>query len=55
VLRKIKPEPGWTFYDLGSGTAKAVFAARFTQDFGRCVGIEILPSLHKQANKIVDR
>lgn len=55
VLRKINPQPGLIFYDLGSGTGKAVFIARFTQDFARCLGIEILQSLHTQARKIVDR
>jgi SAM-dependent methyltransferase len=55
VLRKINPPAGSTFYDLGSGTGKAVFLARLTQDFGRCVGIEILESLHIQGKKIVDR
>ena len=55
VLRKVNPAPGSTFYDLGSGTAKAVFIARLTQDFGRCLGIEILEGLHSQAVKIVDR
>lgn len=55
VLRKINPAPGTMFYDLGSGTGKAVFIARLTQDFARCVGIEILHGLHSQAQKIVDR
>jgi hypothetical protein len=31
VLRKINSKPGSIFYDLGSGTGKAVFVARFTQ------------------------
>lgn len=55
VLRKINPAQGSTFYDLGSGTAKAIFIARLTQDFGRCLGIEILDGLHSQAQKIVER
>jgi hypothetical protein len=55
VLRKINPVPGAVFYDLGSGTSKAVFVARLTQDFSRCVGIEILTGLHQQARVIVDR
>ena len=55
VLRKINPPSGKKFYDLGSGTGKAVFAARLTQDFGRCIGIEILQGLHQQARVIVDR
>eukprot|EP00968_Pinguiococcus_pyrenoidosus_P027108 scaffold7352_cov254-Pinguiococcus_pyrenoidosus.AAC.34 len=29
ILRKINPEPGTVFYDLGSGTGKALFVARF--------------------------
>lgn len=29
--------------------------ARLTQDFSRCVGIEILSALHNQATVIVDR
>lgn len=55
VLRKINAEPGTIFYDLGSGTGKAVFAARLTQDFSKCIGIEILQSLHQQATAIVKR
>eukprot|EP01038_Epipyxis_sp_PR26KG_P014928 gene14928-20080_t len=55
VLRKINADAGKVFYDLGSGTGKAVFAARLTQDFSKCIGIEILHSLHIQAAKIVER
>eukprot|EP01031_Cornospumella_fuschlensis_P034472 gene34472-41734_t len=55
VLRKINPRPGLVFYDLGSGTGKALFVARMTQDFSKCIGIEILQSLHTQASTIVDR
>lgn len=55
ILRKINPKPGLAFYDLGSGTGKAVFAARMTQDFSRCIGIEILSGLHDQAFHITQR
>ncbi len=55
ILRKVQPIAGGTFYDLGSGTGKAVFAARLTQDFTRCIGIEILQGLHNQAFKITER
>mmetsp|Transcript_36292 Transcript_36292/g.62622 ORF Transcript_36292/g.62622 Transcript_36292/m.62622 type:complete len:701 (-) Transcript_36292:44-2146(-) len=55
VLRKINPAPGKVFYDLGSGTGKAVFAARFAYDFSKCVGIEILHGLHTQAVKVLER
>jgi SAM-dependent methyltransferase len=55
ILRKINAKPGLTFYDLGSGTGKAVFAARLTHDFARCIGIEILSGLHNQAFHITQR
>lgn len=55
VLRKINPPAGQIFYDLGSGTGKALFVARLTQDFSKCIGIEILHSLHCQAERIVRR
>lgn len=55
VLRKINPQPGLVFYDLGSGTGKAVFAARFAFDFSKCIGVEILTSLHQQALKVVNK
>ena len=32
-----------------------MFVARLTQDFSKCVGIEILSSLHGQAAKVVKR
>jgi SAM-dependent methyltransferase len=40
---------GGVFVDLGSGTGRAVFLARLTQDFETCVGLEVLPSLHELA------
>jgi len=55
VLRKINPKPGCVFYDLGSGTAKAVFVARFMHDFSATLGIEILGSLDTAAQVVVER
>jgi hypothetical protein len=40
------------FYDIGSGSGKAVFTARFTGDFDQCVGIELLPNLHQLATSV---
>lgn len=40
------------FYDLGSGSGKAVFAARFVGDFQECVGIELLHNLHELASSV---
>lgn len=42
-------------FDYKSDDFQAVFVARFTQDFGKCLGIEILQSLHEQGMKVVDR
>ena len=42
-------ERGGVFYDLGSGTGKAVFAAACLHRFDACVGIELLPGLHDKA------
>lgn len=55
ILRKINPAPGGVFYDLGSGTGKALFVARLTRDFRKCIGIEILESLHEEACRIVSK
>ncbi|CAM9320572.1 unnamed protein product, partial [Phaeothamnion confervicola] len=55
VLRRIRAPPGAVFYDLGSGTGRALFVARFTQDFSRCVGIELLESLHGAALGVCER
>ncbi len=40
------------FYDLGSGSGRAVFAARFVGDFRECVGIELLSNLHEMASSV---
>lgn len=40
------------FYDIGSGSGRAVFAARFVGDFKQCIGIELLPNLHQLATSV---
>jgi hypothetical protein len=45
---------GGVFYDLGSGSGRAVFAVRFSLDFDRCIGIELLPNLHKLAVDVTE-
>ncbi|KAJ8600349.1 hypothetical protein CTAYLR_000675 [Chrysophaeum taylorii] len=49
VVRKLKKK---RFYDLGSGSGRAVFAARLLGDFDECTGIEILDRLHDAAETI---
>ncbi len=41
------------FYDLGSGTGKAVFLARQLFDFRVCKGIELLEGLFQQSLRIL--
>eukprot|EP00903_Cladosiphon_okamuranus_P012092 g11351.t1 len=59
ILREVAAmrgsKPGEIFYDLGSGTGKAVYVARLTQDYTHCVGIEILRPLHSAAQLVTNR
>lgn len=50
ILEKADPLPGDIFYDLGSGTGKAVFTAALFFDFSKSCGIELLPPLYEKAN-----
>lgn len=43
-----------TFYDLGSGTGKAVLLAALLGNFDRVIGIEIVPELHAASVKMRD-
>lgn len=46
---------GHTFYDLGSGTGRAVISASLSGiSFLKCIGIEILPALCDCSRGIVD-
>lgn len=47
ILAKTQPKPADIFYDLGAGTGKAVITAALSNNFSKCVGIEILPSLYQ--------
>lgn len=40
------------YYDLGSGTGRAVFASHLSQDFASCEGIEILSGLFESSLEI---
>ncbi|CAM9495871.1 unnamed protein product [Pylaiella littoralis] len=47
---------GLKFYDLGSGSGKAVFAAVLAVDFRRCaVGIEVLGGVHRASTRVLKR
>lgn len=48
----MKLKPGGVFYDLGSGTGRAVIAATYLHDFEKLVGIEILTGLTDASKEI---
>jgi SAM-dependent methyltransferase len=50
ILQRSLPRTGERFYDLGSGTGRAVLVASLMQLFSATVGIELLPSLHHAAH-----
>jgi SAM-dependent methyltransferase len=49
MILDTNPQPGYTFYDLGSGTGKGVILAHLLFKFPRCIGIEYLDTLHNAA------
>ncbi|MBI2051348.1 SAM-dependent methyltransferase [Candidatus Roizmanbacteria bacterium] len=55
ILKEVEPKDGEMFYDLGSGTGKAVILAALLFNFSKAVGIEIVEDLHHTAEKILVR
>jgi SAM-dependent methyltransferase len=55
ILERVKPRSGDIFYDLGSGSGRAVIAAALAFDFSKSCGIEILPTLIDLANNQVTK
>ena len=55
MLEKTQPKEGEVFYDLGSGTGKAVFVAHLLFPFSKAVGIEILPTLYQASKTILEK
>lgn len=51
ILQLVNPEPHEVFYDLGSGSAKALVAMAMLYDLKKIVGIECLPELCKLAKE----
>lgn len=49
LIDSTKPSKEMVFYDLGSGTGKAVLACAMVFDVKKCVGIELFEILHKAA------
>ena len=52
ILKLCNPSPNSTFYDLGSGTGKAIIVAYLTNSFSKITGVEIIHELHETATLI---
>lgn len=46
---------GGIFYDLGSGTGKAVVAAALVHNFSKCCGIELVPDLFRLSLQLKEK
>lgn len=55
IIGKANPQEDDVFYDLGSGTGKAVILAHLLCNFKKCVGIEVLKDLSNTAEGIQKR
>lgn len=50
ILERTSPSTKDVFYDLGSGSGKAVLSAVLFFNVNKSIGIELLPPLYEQAN-----
>lgn len=55
IINKASPRTGEIFYDLGSGTGKAVILASMFFDFARAIGIEYVHGLHYTALEVLKK
>ena len=55
ILKDVNPQEGEVFYDLGSGTGKAVIAAALLFPFSKTVGIELLDDLYDASIHVLER
>lgn len=49
LMSLAQPDSNTVFYDLGSGTGKAVLACAMVYPVSKCVGVELFPLLHASA------
>lgn len=54
-MAKVVPKKDEVFYDLGSGTGKAVVLASLLFDFRKCVGVEYLADLCRLSKQVKNR
>lgn len=55
ILDRVKPQSHEIFYDLGSGSGKAVMTATCYFDLSKACGIELLPGLFAAANAQIQK
>lgn len=55
ILERTSPSTEDFFYDLGSGSGKAVLSAMLFFNVNKSIGIELLPPLYEQANTQLKR
>ena len=55
MMEMTNPQPGEVFYDLGSGTGKAVIFAAFLAPFKRATGLELIEDLYQSASESAAR
>lgn len=55
IIKEIDPKPGEIFYDLGSGTGKAVFIAHLAFHFSKAIGIEYVDSLYEASMNVLKK
>lgn len=55
LIKDAQPQPGQIFYDLGSGTGKAVILAHLFFDFSQSIGIELVDSLYNASANVLKK
>lgn len=55
ILERVSPSTQDVFYDLGSGSGKAVLSAMLFFNVNKSIGIELLPPLYKQSNTQLEK
>lgn len=55
IITEVKPKENEVFYDLGSGTGKAVMLAAMFFPLKKSAGIELLDDLHESAKTVLKR
>lgn len=55
LLSEVKPRPGQTFYDLGSGAGKGVMIAHLLFPFQEAKGIELVKNLYNAAAGVKEK